>query len=113
MVLFSLSFWYAFSATEYSSKAWPRTKPLNIMHAIADALNPSDLFLGIARIFGLAAGDPRRSGKYADTVGRGSVGTPSYAGYNQPMYAPASDTYTAAHYPAKASPDMSPPSGRY
>lgn len=51
MVLFSLGFWYAFSSTEYSSTAKPYEQPLPLGKAILDALNPSDLVLGIARIF--------------------------------------------------------------
>ncbi|KAK5687732.1 hypothetical protein LTS10_001872 [Elasticomyces elasticus] len=53
MVFISLGFWYAFSSTEYSSKAKPNSKPLPLFKAILHALNPWDLLSGVARIFPL------------------------------------------------------------
>ncbi|KAK5131948.1 hypothetical protein LTR08_000460 [Meristemomyces frigidus] len=81
MVIFSLSFWYAYSASEYSSSAKPRVPPLDFLHAVFDALNPSDLLLGIAHIFSLIGGHGyatlggRYDGHHAgDVVEYGPVG---------------------------------------
>lgn len=50
MVLFSLGFWYAFSSTEYSSDAKPHVNRLPVWRAVLDALNPTDIILGIVKI---------------------------------------------------------------
>ncbi|KAK5124489.1 hypothetical protein LTR85_001706 [Meristemomyces frigidus] len=63
MVLFALGFWYAFSSTEYSSTAKPYEQPLPWWKAILHAMNPSDLLLGIAKIFPLC-GEVHRSGEW-------------------------------------------------
>ena len=49
MVLFSIGFWYAYSSTEYSSKAQSGATPRPIMSAVLHALNPSDLISGTVR----------------------------------------------------------------
>ncbi|EMC96024.1 hypothetical protein BAUCODRAFT_71826 [Baudoinia panamericana UAMH 10762] len=53
MVLFATGFWYAFSSTEYGSSAKPQDRPLPLRKAVLDALNPTDLIVGIYRIFPL------------------------------------------------------------
>ena len=53
MIVFALGFWYAFSSTEYGTKAKPDQNPLPWWKAVVDALNPWDLIFGIARIFTL------------------------------------------------------------
>jgi len=63
MVLFSFGFWYAFSSTEYSSKAKPGHTPYPIWKAAAHAANPTDLVKGILRVFALCA-DVRRTGDW-------------------------------------------------
>ncbi|KAK4545048.1 hypothetical protein LTR36_003599 [Oleoguttula mirabilis] len=63
MVLFACGFWYAFSSTEYSSTAKPSEQPLPWWKAILHVLNPSDLFIGIAKIFPLC-GQVHRSGEW-------------------------------------------------
>lgn len=63
MVLFSLGFWYAFSSTEYSSKAKPREQALPVWKAALHALNPWDIIAGMARIFPLC-GEVRRTGDW-------------------------------------------------
>ena len=64
MIIFSAAFWYAFSSTEYSSKAKPGQRPLPLWRAILHALNPWDLIVGMARIFPLC-GDLRRAGDWS------------------------------------------------
>ncbi|KAK3111772.1 hypothetical protein LTR53_012637 [Teratosphaeriaceae sp. CCFEE 6253] len=64
MVLFSLAFWYAFSSTEYGSNAKPRDTPLPLGTAILHAINPWDLFVGVARIFPLWS-EVHRNGDWA------------------------------------------------
>ena len=54
MVIFSLGFWYAFSSSEYSSKAKPHAQPLSLWSATLHALNPWDLISGIGKIFPFA-----------------------------------------------------------
>lgn len=81
MVVFSLLFWYAYSAGEYSAKATQTNKtynqPLNFFRAIFDALNPSDLLLGILRIFSLFGSLKSAGGSRADSWGGyGSSYTP-------------------------------------
>ena len=53
MVLFSAAFWYAYSSSEYSSTAKPQNQRMNFLRAIFDAMNPSDILLGIARAVSL------------------------------------------------------------
>lgn len=65
MVLFSLSFWYAYSSNEYSSSMRPGEAPLGLPSAIANSLNPSDLFVGIIRAFRLIF-DLQRQGKWSE-----------------------------------------------
>ncbi|KAK3112050.1 hypothetical protein LTR53_012071 [Teratosphaeriaceae sp. CCFEE 6253] len=64
MVLFSLAFWYAFSSTEYGSNAKPRDPPLPLGTAVLHAINPWDLFVGVARIFPLWS-EVHRNGDWA------------------------------------------------
>ncbi|KAK4542473.1 hypothetical protein LTR36_006725 [Oleoguttula mirabilis] len=78
MVLFSLSFWFAYSAAEYDSNARPKQHRLSFFQAMFDAMNPSDLFLGIVRIFTLLptafgsgrGGGRRRNGRESPLTGR-------------------------------------------
>ena len=63
MVFFAVGFWYAFSASEYSSTAHPET-PMPIWKAIPHALNPTDLIMGIIRVVPLFL-EVRRSGDWA------------------------------------------------
>ena len=65
MVIFSSAFWYAYSSTEYSSKARPQSAPLPIYKAAFDAINPFDLFAGIVRAFKLAL-HMQKSGGFAE-----------------------------------------------
>lgn len=65
MALFSFGFWYAFSASEYSSKAKPHERPLPLWKAALDALNPMDLILGLGRIFPLCF-EMRRTGDWKE-----------------------------------------------
>jgi hypothetical protein len=46
-ILFSASFWYAFSSSEYATKTALRRLPL--WKAVLDALNPYDLLHGVVR----------------------------------------------------------------
>lgn len=62
MVLFSAGFWYAFSASEYSSAAHPG-KVMPIWKAIPHALNPTDLVMGMLRVVPLFL-EVRRSGDW-------------------------------------------------
>lgn len=63
MVLFAVGFWYSFSASEYSSRAKPGHTPYPIWKAALHALNPTDLILGVVRIFGLCA-EVRQTGDW-------------------------------------------------
>jgi hypothetical protein len=81
MVLFSLLFWYAYSAGEYSANASAASKsysqPLNFFRAIFDALNPSDLILGILRaftLFGSVRSDGSRTNSWEGQGGFGQAG---------------------------------------
>lgn len=47
--------WYAFAATDYSA-ARHRQAKLNVLNAATDAMNPSDLIMGIVRAAKLALG---------------------------------------------------------
>lgn len=51
MALLAIGFWYAYSATEYSSQSRPQHTRLPVHKAILNALNPWDLFVGIGRVF--------------------------------------------------------------
>lgn len=69
MVLFSLSFWFAYSASEYSSDAKPLESPSTFFYAMLDAMNPTDVFLGMVRMVPLIGalgqrGSGGRSGYY-------------------------------------------------
>lgn len=55
-ILFSAAFWYAFSSTEYSSNAKPRSERMPLWRAVFDALNPYDLLHGIAKAVVLLTG---------------------------------------------------------
>jgi hypothetical protein len=62
-ILFSASFWYAFSSSEYAHKTGLRRVPL--WKAVLDALNPYDLLHGVARAVMLlvgCCGERRRGG---------------------------------------------------
>lgn len=51
MAVLAVGFWYAYSATEYSTQSRPNHTRLPVHRAIANALNPWDLFAGIGRVF--------------------------------------------------------------
>lgn len=51
MALLAIGFWYAYSATEYSTQSRPNHTRLPVYKAIANALNPLDLLAGIGRVF--------------------------------------------------------------
>jgi hypothetical protein len=62
-ILFSASFWYAFSSSEYAHKSGSRR--LSLWKAVLDAANPYDLLHGIARAVMLLVscrGERRRGG---------------------------------------------------
>ena len=63
MVPISLSFWYAYSSTEYSLSARPSGHRLSLPKAILDAINPYDLFAGIGRMVPLYV-ELRRTGGF-------------------------------------------------
>jgi hypothetical protein len=75
MVIFSTVFWYAYSSTEYSSKARPNYKQLNIVHAFFDAINPADTIMGVLRIPIVLASSGRVAmmGKYGGPTRYGPV----------------------------------------
>ena len=56
MVIFSAVFWYAYSSTEYSTKARPNYAQLNFSKALLDAINPWDIIKGVLRIPSLLVG---------------------------------------------------------
>ena len=106
MVIFSAVFWYAYSSTEYSSKARPNYEQLNIFHAFFDAINPADTIMGVLRIPIVLAsrGGGTTMGQYAGPTRYGPVdgqgyhhasysldgndaGRPSF-GYGQAPYQP-------------------------
>lgn len=84
-MLFSAAFWYAYSSTEYSTKARPNYEHLNFFRALLDAMNPSDIIMGIIRIPSLllSGGAGRGMGDYA---GPGKYGSLAGQGYNQQDY---------------------------
>ena len=53
MVILSLGFWYAYSSTEYASSKKPMQPRMALWKAVLDAMNPWDLLVGIARVFGI------------------------------------------------------------
>lgn len=50
MTFCALLFWYAYSSTEYNSKARPNDTPMPVYKAFFHALSPFDIFIGIYRI---------------------------------------------------------------
>lgn len=64
MVLFSIGFWYAFSASEYSTANHQREDRLPVGQAFIHALNPADLIGGMLRIPGYTI-DLHRQGEWA------------------------------------------------
>ena len=77
-VILSITFWYAFSAVGYDSKMHAE-KSYNFFHALADSLNPTDLVLGILRMFQLAVG------QRLDTAPSSYYGAPQKT-YGPPQY---------------------------
>ncbi|KAK4507406.1 hypothetical protein PRZ48_001141 [Zasmidium cellare] len=65
MAILAIGFWYAYSATEYSSRARPQHDRLPVHRAILNALNPWDLLAGIGRLFSIVL-HLRRTGGFQD-----------------------------------------------
>lgn len=53
VTILSLSFWYAYSASEYRGDYKPHRTRLGFLAALGHALNPTDLLIGALRIFPL------------------------------------------------------------
>lgn len=80
MVIFSASFWYAYSSSEYSSSSRSQGHALGFGSAIADALNPMDLlrgfgqgFRGLSQVRTTRASGNGRTVKYQPVHGAGMV----------------------------------------
>jgi hypothetical protein len=103
-ILFSASFWYAFSSSEYAHKTSLRRLPL--WKAVLDAANPYDLLHGVARAVTLlvgCCGGRRRGGaaqvlepvtrsgrgRYRTLDGMGSLAQPERSRSRVPLHAGA------------------------
>lgn len=106
MVLFGALFWYAYSSTEYSTKARPNYEQLNFFHAMFDAMNPADIIKGVLRIPALLAGRGGQKSTKAYYDGQASYGPINgQHGYNHSLDGAA----PLAHGQATYQPPPGPP----
>jgi hypothetical protein len=108
MVLFSAGFWYAYSSTEYSTKARPGYEQINFFKALLDASNPTDIIKGVLRIPALLLGQggATEAGKYTGPASYGPVGG---QGYHQPSYSLDSNDGGRMQYGYGQAPYQPPP----
>lgn len=108
MVIFSLGFWYAFSSSEYSSKAKPHKQRMTVFRALFDALNPSDILLGILRAVTVLGGRRQypaagpvasygnirsKSYRHGAHSSEGDVEGHAFEEYSQSVFQPLPPTY--------------------
>jgi len=108
MVLFSAGFWYAYSPTEYSTKARPGYEHINFFKALLDSMNPLDIIKGVLRIPELLIGraGAAGAGQYTSPSNYGPVGG---QGYHQPSHSLDSNDGGRMQYGYGQAPYQPPP----